>query len=798
MKKLQQTYRFFFRKHRKKSLAALAICLIFYWFCLPKPLFNDPYCLVIEDNSGELLGAHIASDGQWRFPSGDSLPDKFIRAIVEFEDKRFFNHPGIDFLGLLRAFRQNISQGRIVSGGSTISMQTIRLARKPKSRNLYQKVIEMILATRLELRYQKREILNYYAAHAPFGGNVVGLEAASWRYFGKSPYLLSWGEAAMLAVLPNSPGLIHPGRNRTALKNKRDRLLDRLQKRGVIDALSCQLAKEESLPEKPHPLPRLAPHFMDWVGKKHNYQGRIKSTLNKELQIRNNELVKRHQAIRARNEIHNMAAVVIEVETGAIVSYVGNVIDAGKNHGEQVDIIPAPRSSGSILKPILYALALQEGAILPESLIPDIPMHLGNYRPENFNEKYDGVVSAKTALIRSLNVPMVYLLQEYGLEKFHHELKQIGLSTINKSAEHYGLPLILGGAEVSLLDITNVYAGMARTLGQFYNLSGQYRKDDFRPVSYLANKGSNPGNEVLLKEAPRISASAAWFTFEAMQKVERPNSEGEWEYFQSSQQIAWKTGTSFGFRDAWAVGITTKYAVGVWAGNADGEGRPGLVGVKVAAPLLFDIFQLLEASNWFNPPYDEMAQLPICTQSGYRPNELCTVDTVWVPLGGLKAKPCPYHQRIHLDESKQWQVNSDCESPSAMRHEAWFVLPPVEEYYYKSKNPTYQSLPPWRKDCTNELVASSTSTMQLIYPEAATKIYVPIDLDGQLSRTVFSLAHRRPETTVHWHIDNEFIGSTKTFHNLELRPEAGSHLLVVVDEYGNRLEQSFEIIGKEE
>lgn len=800
-KQILKISNFLFRQHLRKTLLVLSLLLLAYWFCLPKPLFKVPYSLVLEDRSGELLGARIAADGQWRFPQNDSLPEKFIASIIEFEDKRFFSHPGIDAIGLVRAMRQNLQAGEIVSGGSTITMQTMRLARNAGSRSLYQKIVEMIMATRLELTYSKNEILSLYAAHAPFGGNVVGLEAASWRYFSKSPHLLSWAEAAMLAVLPNSPGLIHPGRNRDALMAKRNRLLDRLLMEGVLDSLSCELAKSEALPEKPHPLPRLAPYLLDraYLDKKlqnNAQQARLKTSVDKALQQQLTELMQRQQGLLARKQIHNLAAIIIEVETGEILAYGGNVRGAGEAHGEQVDIIPARRSTGSLLKPILYALLLQEGQLLPNTFVPDIPSQMGGYRPENFNKEYDGVVTVQKALIRSLNVPFVHLLQQYGLEKFHHELKQMGFQMIDQAPDHYGLPLILGGAESSLLEITSAYASMARTLGHFNNWDGEYAQNDFHNASYIRNEHVEKPKS-LLQHPPRLSASAIWFAFDAMKNLERPNSEGEWEYFQSSQSIAWKTGTSFGFRDAWAIGVNPRYVVGVWAGNADGEGRPGLVGVQAAAPLLFDIFNRLPSSEWFYPPYDEMIELPVCKNSGFRKGPHCPADTIGVPTSGTEVKVCPYHFLIHLDSSLSWQVNSDCETPDQIQHQPWFILPPAEAYYYKNKDPGYQDPPRWRNDCKARKNDVAGSDMQLIYPKYPTRIYVPVDLNGQRSKTVFQLAHRNPDATVHWHLDETFLGTTHTFHTFELDADIGPHLLTLVDENGNRLEQKFEIIGKD-
>ena len=563
MNRLQKAYQFLFKKHLRKTLIIFGVLFIAYWFCLPAPLFDDPTSMVLEDNKGNLLGARIAGDGQWRFPQNDSIPEKFQKAIVEFEDRRYFAHIGVDPIAIGRAFKQNIGAGEIVSGGSTLSMQVIRLSRKGKPRTLFQKVIEAILATRLELKYSKAEILAFYASNAPFGGNVVGIDAASWRYFGKNPKLLSWAEAATLAVLPNSPSLIHPGRNRNALLKKRNRLLDRLLEKGAINSLDCELAKEETLPEKPLPLPQLAPHLLNrayaeyFKGKK-GERTRFRSTINLELQKRVNQILQYHSERLKDNFIHNAAAIVVEVESGNVIAYAGNV-KSGPEHNEAVDVVKAPRSTGSILKPFLYAMMLNEGNILPGSIVPDIPTRMNGYHPKNFHETYDGVVPAKKALIRSLNVPMIHMLSNYGLEKFHFGLQKLGFTSITKPANHYGLTLILGGAEASLWDITNAYTGMARTLNHFYDNDGEYSPLDFRPLNYLADYEFNAPKK-LLREAPVLSAGSVWQTFNAMQELERPDSEGNWQRFQSGNRISWKTGTSYGFRDAWAVGVTPEYA----------------------------------------------------------------------------------------------------------------------------------------------------------------------------------------------------------------------------------------------
>jgi len=753
--------------------------------------------MVLTDRNNELLSARIAADGQWRFPQNEEIPDKFVKAITEFEDRRFFSHFGIDPIGIFRAIKQNITNRKVVSGGSTLTMQTARLTRKNKPRNITQKFIEMCMALRMEVKYSKSEILAFYSSNAPFGGNVVGLEAASWRYYNKRPALLSWGEAATLAVLPNSPALIHPGRNRNALLKKRNRLLDRLLEAGKMDILTCELAKEESLPAKPLPLPNIAPHLLDRAfaekirGKKVE-KTLVNSTIDRALQNQLNSLIQAKNNILKSNEIHNLSAIIIDVKTGETLAYVGNAKGTGKAHKESVDIIKANRSTGSILKPFLYAHALQNGDMTPKSLLIDVPTNLGGYKPENYNQKYDGRVSADRALARSLNVPFVLLLKEYGVEKFHNDLQKIGLSSITRTPNDYGLSLILGGAEGNLWDITGAYAGMARTLNNFQEQNGQYRSTEFRSPHYDLNKENREDIE-LLNEAPKLSAASIYSTFQAMKNVERPNELGEWERFGSERQIAWKTGTSFGFRDAWAVGVTQDYAVGVWAGNADGEGRPGCIGVVAAAPVLFDIFALLpNKSNWFMPPFDEMTEIPICQKSGYRANKYCEVDSVFVPNNCLKSKSCPYHKQLHLDPTASFQVTANCLSPTEMLHRSWFVLPPIAEYFYKSKHPDYQTVPEFDSACS---LTENNAVMQFIYPKENTQIFIPKDMDGEKSRTVFEVAHRNMGKTLHWHIDDKYIGSTTDFHNLEVLPEIGKHLLILVDEDGERAEISFEVVN---
>lgn len=773
------------KKWRNRGLlAGLFIFSFWYINCLPDTLFNDSTSTVLLDSKGNLLGAKIAADGQWRFSPGKSIPKKFETCLIEFEDRNFYRHCGISVKGIGRAIVQNFKNKRVVSGGSTLTMQLARIMRKNPPRTVTEKVFEMILATRMEIRFSKSEIMSYYASHAPFGNNVVGLEAAAWRYFGRSPDKLSWAESATLAVLPNAPGLIYPGKNHQRLLDKRNRLLKRLHETGKIDKTSYQLALSEPLPDKPLPLPQEAPHLLTRFIKEGLKGKTICSSIDLELQQKASVILQNHSSVLQENRIYNGSILITSVKSGKVLAYVGNTKSANSEQSCDVDCIVGPRSTGSILKPFLYEKSLEDGIIAPNSLVPDIPTQFGTFSPKNFVAQYDGAVPANKALARSLNIPMVRLLNDYGLEKFHRELKNMGLSTLNKPAMHYGLSLILGGAEAKLWDLNNAYTYMAQ----------QLRFGKINTVSLLTDERKAQKKKKTIKSF-NADAACIYSTFEAMVDVNRPDEDGNWRAFASAQKIAWKTGTSFGFRDGWAIGVTPDYVVSVWIGNADGEGRPGLTGIKAAAPVLFDVFsQLPKSKQWFSVPTKYMQKTTICRESGYRATDICEkADTVLIPKTCQVVAACPYHQIVHLNKSKTYRVDSDCENVYNMSHSPWFVLPPVIEKYYKFNHPSYKELPPYKPECLQKI---TDKNMALLYPKANSKIYVPVEIDGKTGKTVFEATHRNVNTTVYWHLDDVFIGETKEIHQMALAPSAGKHKLMLIDENGISITVKFDAVGK--
>ncbi len=773
-------------------IATMVVLSIAFWFSLPKELFHSTYSTVIEDARGNLLAAQIAEDGQWRFPEMDSVPNKFADCIVQFEDRYFYRHPGVNPLAIGRAIIQNIRAGEVVSGGSTLTAQVMRLSRDRKRRNIWQKTVEFVLAVGLEVRYSKDEILALYASHAPFGGNVVGLEAAAWRYYGRSPLKLSWGESATLAVLPNAPSMIFPGKNQEILLAKRNSLLENLFLAGKIDSLTCVLSKLEPLPGKPKALPQIAPHLLTRVLNDGKQGKRIRTTINTPIQQMANRMVNKHHEVLKQNEIWNGAALVLDVETGNVLAYVGNTNVSKDQSGKFVDIIQAPRSTGSTLKPILYALMQQEGTILPTTLVADIPTHIAGYAPKNFDKKYHGAVHANNALARSLNIPAVRMLQEYGLERFTWQLKQLNFSTITRSADHYGLSIILGGAETTLWDLAGVYAGMARNLLHYTHGNSTYNPADFHPARYEEIKQYEVSNE---KQHAEISAGSTWLTFEALTEMDRPEEGSNWHLFESSRKIAWKTGTSFGFRDAWAIGITPQYVVAVWIGNANGEGRPGLTGSRAAAPLMFDIYKQLAQTSWFRPPYDDLVDVVVCRESGYKATALCPhPDTLLCCANGDRTIPCDYHKQIHLDKTENFQVYSDCYPVHDMVKKVWFVLPPVMERFYKNTDALYKPLPPWLEGCSNAPILN----LAMVYPKNNAKLYLPVGLDQNRQRTVFEAAHNIADATIYWHLDEEYLGSTIGIHKKEIYSSPGIHYLTLTDNMGETRVIEFEVLRREE
>lgn len=774
----------------------------------PPPPFPDTRSTALLDAHGRLLGATTAPDGQWRFPDADSVPARFRQAALEAEDRRFPFHPGVDILAVGRALRDNFRQHRRIQGASTITMQVARLLRRSRGasrrRDLAAKIAETWLALRLELWHRKETILALWASNAPFGGNVVGLEAASWRWYGTSPDELTWGQCATLASLPNAPShLLGAADERAALLRRRATILERLLRAGAIDSAEWSLATAEPLPEHPRTLPRLAPHALARLAKIAPGH-RWRSTLDLELQGE----VRRQARTRLQElstiDARGLSVVVLELPGGDTLPLVRAWIgDAGDG---DVDLALAPRSTASTLKPFLYGLLLDQGRILPRQWLLDIPSRWGDYRPQNASGSFEGVVPADEALARSLNVPWVRELEALGIDPFLSLLRRAGFAHLHRTAEGYGLPVVLGGAEANLVELAGAYAALGRggiassidfassgsrriVLGG-PSLEGQTPPRTPAEADRLAERAS--------LEPPRsrriLSCAATWSVLEALRRPGRVEEEVAWRAWAGGRPLAWKTGTSFGFRDAWTVAVRPRWVVAVWAGDPQGAGRPQLWGSTATAPLAFRIQPLLPlrgSPRWFPSPSD-LVRVDICPETGWRRSPSCPGGaTILAPAPGATAPLDRWHRNQPFEASGTWRVRSACEDPHNTVSKSVLELPPAAEALSRRERPGFlPEPPPWRPGCAP---SGQEERVQILIPEDGSRIVLPRDLDGSVQKLAIQVGHREPGAAVRCFLDQEDLGVSDRFRDFVARPAPGPHVVLCLDDRGSSARSSFHV-----
>ena len=748
---------------------------------LPAPLFPDDYSTVVVDETGEQLRVFLNSQEQWIFPPQDKeLPAKLITAVTQFEDKRFYKHWGVDPLAVGRALVQDLRAGKIVSGASTITMQVARLA-KEKDRTVVNKLIEMIQALRLEVKYSKEEILRLYLNHAPYGGNIKGYQAAAQRYFGKEAADLTWGQASLLAVLPNSPSLINPNRGREKLKTKRNRLLDKLQRKGIIDETTCQLAQAEEIPQGEQAFDLAAPHLARRLNNKYK-QDVIKTTINKDLQQQSTQLVQKYMQKLQQQGVNNCAVLIADTKTGQVKSYIGSNDYFDHQHSGKIDGVQMKRSSGSILKPFLYAGAMDQGLIIPPSKIEDIPNSYGAYSPYNADNDFAGVVTARKALVNSLNAPAVSLLDQYGVQEFYDLLEEAGITTLFREAEAYGLPLALGGAEIKVWDIAALYRGLGN-YGHFSGLEVMQSEDELFTTVDQAQQLITPG--------------AAYLTLDIIDDLKRPGADYFWRNYASQYRIAWKTGTSYGNRDAWAVGTSPEWTIAVWVGNFNGQENQKISGLNAAAPLFFELFNSLDKDyyqDFFAKPKDDLEEIKVSAQTGYRlsdkimEQDLADLTTAVAPKNAKPLRYSPYEEIVYTNQAQTKEVCSRCWERNDLTKSLQVVYPPqVVAYLSKRGNNVYTTLP-HRADCPT---VSNNNPIEFIYPQQDSIISIPRGSDGNYQKVTFKVAHSGQNSKLFWYLDQEYLGTTKGSHQKLLLPASGEHQLHVVDGAGYHREIEF-------
>jgi len=789
------------------AVAALAGGLAL-WAVRPPGSFGENRSTAILDAHGRLLGATVAADGQWRFPDGDCVPWRFREAVLAAEDRRFLSHPGIDPWAVARALRDNFRPHRRLQGASTITMQAARLLRRSQGRaprrTLFAKLSETALALRLELWCRKPTILALWSANAPFGGNVVGLEAASWRWYGTPPEDLTWGQCATLAALPNAPSrLLGTAEGRLALVARRDAILARLRAQGVLDSVEWSLARTEPLPDHPHALPSAAPHALARLARVAPGR-RWTTTLDLDLQSEVLRLARSQLADLSLQGVQGLSVLVVEVPGGDTLprlrAWIG---DAGP---QAVDLALAPRSTASTLKPFLYGLLLDQGRILPKQWLLDIPSRWGDYRPLNASGRFDGAVPADLALSRSLNVPWVRELHGIGVEPFLGLLRRAGLGHLHRDAEGYGLSLVLGGAEASLAELASAYASfarggvaapflLARSGDRTLVLGGPPAEGQLPPRT---PDEADRQAEDAMREPGRsrriLSPEAAWTVLEALRRPGRIEEEEAWKAFAGARPLAWKTGTSFGFRDAWTVAVRPRWVVAVWAGDPGGTGRPGLWGSTAAAPLAFRIQPLLSSAGtprWFAPP-PGLASIPVCASTGWRRSVSCPDGgTVLGPATGRAAPLDAWWRMRPFDASGTWRVRSTCADPHTTVSRPVLELPAaVEALLRQSGSTPMPDAPAWREGCDPSDLGGQ---IQILIPENGSRVLLPRDIDGTVQKLAIQVGHRRRDAAVRCFLDQTDLGISERFRDFLVQPSPGTHTVLCQDDEGSQARARFSV-----
>lgn len=771
-----------FMKVLKKGIIGIIILsLIYLVIPLNSPLFKYEYSKIITDDQGEYLRIFLNSNEQWCFPPSEKekIPDKLKIAVINFEDSYFEWHWGVNPISLLRAAYQNLTKGKIVSGASTITMQVARLIRQ-KPRTITNKILEIFLAIKIEFYYSKENILKAYLDHAPFGGNIRGYRTATAKYFEKSPKELSWAEAAALAVLPNAPGLVTPSSGNNILKHKRDILLKKLFDNNEINESTYKLAILEPIISKVYPFRIVAPHLTQKIYSETKNTNVISTTIDLNIQQNIESIVKQYSSTLQGEGIRNCAALILETKTGKIKSYIGSQDFFDRNNQGMVDGVFARRSSGSILKPFLYALSIDEGIIIPQTLIKDVPSYFDAFAPQNSDAKFSGAVPAKEALIRSLNIPAVRLLNTYGIFRFYSFLKTVGLTTLFRAAEDYGLPLIIGGAEVNLMDMTMMFRGLAN--------EGYFSKPYYLVRDSSITRSSS---------SKLISTGACYLTLDMLKELRRPGAENYWRRFQNQRPIAWKTGTSYGSKDAWAIGVSPKWTIGVWVGNFNGEANSNLSGAGTAGPLLFEILNYLPKDDevkWFEKLDSEFRRVQVCKSTGFLAGPYCDErENIDVPVNMFPLRLCPFHKNIFVDKKNGYSVCSNCwENGYEEKH--ILVFPSDVNYYLKLRGQIIQEVPEHNPTCNKR---SDINPLDILYPLDSTKVWLPRDFGGALQKLIIKVAHNNRVKKIFWYLDDFYLGITQKRHEKPVILNKGWHNLFVIDEDGYSDKVKFYVNVKE-
>jgi penicillin-binding protein 1C len=748
----------------------LAIIIFALLSLLLPPKKDSGSSRILFSSSGELLRVWLNKNKQYQFPESKKISEKYKTAVLHFEDKRFYRHFGIDFIAVVRAIKQNFRAGKIESGASTITMQLARL-KNPSKRTFFAKLRETHAALRMEMWHSKDEIFAEYSSLAPMGGNIVGAETACWRFFGHPLETLTWAEAALLALLPNRPSALNLKKERAFLLERRNNLLKSLAAANFMDAETLSSALQEPLPKSNAEWRFKTPHYAEAAATLFPNHINLHGTIDSRVQ-ENLEQIAKNYGKKTREYLNvNMSVLIAETKTGKIRGYLGSLDYYDSLSRGMIDGVRAHRSTGSILKPFLYALAIERGPYTPESLIEDIPAWYRGFSPQNADKKFSGLVALKDALTNSLNVPAVKVLADYGVEDFHYWLKNAGLKKLFRTPEDYGLSLILGGAEASLQELVPLYS-MLMNNGKRTELK------------WVENETEHIGTKT--EDEELLQAVTAYHIRKILVNV-KP---GE-------IPVAWKTGTSYGSRDAWAIGVNEQWTIGVWVGNFEGGSVNGLSGANTAVPLLFSLFNALSDRKkelWSDMPKDaNFETVEICNLSGYKASEFCIEKhTIMLTANRSKNLKCHFHKKTIISKSSGFEVCSLCWNVEDTLHiiEAHYTPAVRSELRKVGREPAEEIL-------HNPICRAKKEALpfSIAYPENGARLFLP-SKDALSEMGFIALAvHKQREAELHWFLNGAFLGNTKGDHKMPITIGTGEYRLGVQDALGRYVETKFKVIS---
>ena len=757
------------------------------WLLIPKPdlYAGISFSTLITDREGRPLKLTPVENGRYRlFTELEAIAPVTREATLLYEDRRFLSHPGVDPIALARAFWTTyVRQSRVV-GASTITMQLARMRFDMNTRSPIGKLMQIGRAVQLERHYSKSEILEAYLNLAPYGGNVEGIGTASRIYFDKPASTLDLGESLALVVVPQSPTARFPGRSagRTRLLSARERLLEAWRNsRPSLDAEVLARGRLEPVFRPPSRFPSLAPHFVrDHVTLKD--KGLVRTSLDLDLQELLESRIGNHLARRRADGVTNAAAMLVDHRSMEVLALVGSAGFFDAAIAGQINGVSASRSPGSTLKPLLYGLALDRGLIHPMTLLEDAPRRYAGYAPENFDRGFLGPVFARDALVHSRNVPAVTLLSRLGPEGFRNWLKEAGVGGL-RSARRYGLSLALGSGEATMAELVRLYAMLANR-GIWRELIAVPDSDSALPSSELGSPRFGAGKRLL-------SAEASFLILDMLRDVPRPQAATLIEAQRRS--LAWKTGTSFGFRDAWSIGVVGHYVLAVWIGNFDGSANPGFIGREAAAPLFFSIADSLgeeTARNvwWTTLPNSDrlpeklnLKRVDVCATTGDLPGPHCPRTTQsWFMPGISPIKESTVYRKIKLDSVTGLRL---CDPQAQGREEVFEFWPSNLRAVFRRAGIAIRRPPPWSPECGLETTAASGHPPRIVSPQESLQYHFTPDAE-EPARLPFSAVADDDARTLFWFVKDRFVARTSAGEDYFWEPRPGRFSVRVVDDLG--------------